>query len=211
MVSIRFKYRSLTDNFLGNVVFVHIFGQGLLFLNTAKAASDLLEQRGSIYSDKPQLVMCGELYVFLVPNTPTPDLMRRDRCGCQDMVAFTRYGDQMKRQRKLMHGAFGPANIPQYNPLLEIETTHLLRRLLQSPKDYISHLRRYSGGLTLFVVYGYQTKTNDDPFLLLADHCVDLLSNKITSGGGIWPVDIIPSCERHISYSRILLDTKLFI
>lgn len=45
----------------GDVVFIHVFGQGLLFLNTAEAASDLLDGRGSIYSDKPRLVMCGEL------------------------------------------------------------------------------------------------------------------------------------------------------
>lgn len=116
------------------------------------------------------------------------------------MVAFTRYGDQMKRQRKLMHGALGPANIPQYHPLLEIETTHLVRRLLQKPKEYVSHIRRYSGGLTLFVVYGYQVKTDLDPFLLLSDHCVDLLANEIASGGGIWPVDLIPICEQDLPH-----------
>ena len=45
----------------GNVVYVHVFGQGLVFLNTFEAASDLLEKQGAIYSDKPPLVMAGEL------------------------------------------------------------------------------------------------------------------------------------------------------
>jgi hypothetical protein len=120
------------------------------------------------------------------------------------MVAFTRYGDQMRRQRKLMQGALGATNIPKYHPLLEIETGHLLRRLLEGPEDYVSHIRRYAGGLTLLVVYGYQAVTNDDPFLLLANHCVDLLSNEIASGGGIWPVDIFPFCQ----YSVTLVDSS---
>jgi hypothetical protein len=45
----------------GDVVYIHVFGQSLVFLNTAEAAFDLLDKRGLIYSDKPSLVMAGEL------------------------------------------------------------------------------------------------------------------------------------------------------
>jgi hypothetical protein len=110
------------------------------------------------------------------------------------MVAFTAYGDQMRRQRKLMQRALSSAAVSTYHPLLEIETSWFLKRLLEDPEDCISSLRRYAGGMTLLVVYGYQVKSSDDPFLLLADHCVELLANDITSGGGIWPVDIFPAC-----------------
>ena len=34
-----------------------------MFLNTSEAATDLLDKKGAIYSDKPALVMVGELYV----------------------------------------------------------------------------------------------------------------------------------------------------
>jgi hypothetical protein len=43
---------------------MHILGLGLVFLNSPDAAFDLLDKRGSIYSDKPALVMAGELCVF---------------------------------------------------------------------------------------------------------------------------------------------------
>jgi hypothetical protein len=46
---------------IGNVVYLHVVGQGLVFLNSPEAVFDLLDKRGSIYSDKPQLVMTGEL------------------------------------------------------------------------------------------------------------------------------------------------------
>lgn len=52
---------SLTTSFLGDVVYLHIFGIGLVFLNSPEAAFDLLDKRGAIYSDKPNLVMAGEL------------------------------------------------------------------------------------------------------------------------------------------------------
>lgn len=55
----------LVQRSTGDVVYLHVFGQGLVFLNSPEAASDLMDKRGSIYSDKPPLVMAGELYVYL--------------------------------------------------------------------------------------------------------------------------------------------------
>ncbi|EED79205.1 predicted protein [Postia placenta Mad-698-R] len=48
----------------GDVVYLHVFGQGLVFLNDYDAAVDLLEKRGAIYSDKPGLIMAGDLEVL---------------------------------------------------------------------------------------------------------------------------------------------------
>jgi hypothetical protein len=42
-------------------VYLHVLGIGLVFLNSPEAATDLLDKRGGIYSDKPALVMAGEL------------------------------------------------------------------------------------------------------------------------------------------------------
>ena len=47
--------------FAGELVYLNVFGQGLLFVNSYEAAVDLLEKRGAIYSDKPKMVMAGEL------------------------------------------------------------------------------------------------------------------------------------------------------
>jgi hypothetical protein len=44
------------DLALGGVCYLHILGQGLVFLNTPEAVTDLMDKRGTIYSDKPQLV-----------------------------------------------------------------------------------------------------------------------------------------------------------
>ncbi|KAG1814714.1 cytochrome P450 [Suillus subaureus] len=161
----------------GPITHIRIFNQSLVFLNTPKAVFDLLDKRGSIYSDKPHLVMAGEL------------------CGCKNMAAFTPYGDRARRQRKLMQKAFGPAVIPNYHGLMQMESRPFLSRLVSSPLQFQDHIRRYAGGLTLLVVYGHQVKSNDDPFLNLAEECVDILANRIASGGGIWPVDIFPALK----------------
>jgi len=65
---------------------------------------------------------------------------------------------------------------------------------------------RYAGGITLLVVYGEKITSDNNELPLLAEECVDLLANRIASGGGIWPVDIfrsrtpfIPHLKRKIS------------
>ena len=107
-------------------------------------------------------------------------------------MAFTRYGDQANRQRRIAHMAFGAPTIPSYYPLLLTETHHFLRRVAANPTEYVKYVRRYAGGLTLSVVYGYEAVSNEDEFLSLAEECVGLLANRIASGGGIWPVDVFP-------------------
>lgn len=95
----------------------------------------------------------------------------------------------------MMQRALGPTAISKYHSLLEMETPLFLKRLLENPNDYSTPIKRYAGGVTLLVTYGYQVKSDDDAFLQLAEDCVDLLANKIASGVGIWPVDIFPACK----------------
>lgn len=162
----------------GDIMYIHVFGQGLVFCNTYEVATDLLERQGAIYSDKPHLVMAGEL------------------CGCENMVAFTRYGESSRRQRRLMNQALGSSAVKQYRPLLANESLLLLKRILADPQDYMGYIRRYAGGLTLQSIYGYRAEANDDPMLDLGQECVSILSNEIASGGGIWPVDVFPFLQR---------------
>jgi len=101
----------------------------------------------------------------------------------------------MKRQRKLLHKAFSVNAIPAYHPLIASETESFLRRILTTPGSYQDHTRRYAGGLALSVVYGYEAAPVGDDLLCLAEECVNILANEIASGGGIWPVDIIPALK----------------
>lgn len=60
----------LISPFTGRITYLRVFSQSLVFLNTPKAVFDLLDRRGSIYSDRLHLVMAKELYALSVvlPN-----------------------------------------------------------------------------------------------------------------------------------------------
>ncbi|CDO74770.1 hypothetical protein BN946_scf185001.g18 [Trametes cinnabarina] len=141
----------------GEVVYLHVFGQGLLFVNSYEAAVDLLEKWGAIYSDKPKMVMAGEL------------------CGCENMIGLTPYDDCLCRQRKLMLQALGQN-----------------RGMLNSPNESQGIIRRYIGGLSLLIVYGYRIVSNNDKILEMADESLELLSNHIAAAGEVWLVDLFP-------------------
>ena len=38
---------------VGDIISLHVFGKVIIVLNTSKAAKDLLDKRGDIYSDRP--------------------------------------------------------------------------------------------------------------------------------------------------------------
>lgn len=46
----------------GDAVFLHGLGQKIVVLNTHKAMVDLLEKRSTIYSNRPKLILAGEMY-----------------------------------------------------------------------------------------------------------------------------------------------------
>ncbi|KAG6887642.1 hypothetical protein C0995_013798 [Termitomyces sp. Mi166 len=97
------------------------------------------------------------------------------------------------RQRRFIQQTLGPRSIPAYHSMIQDETAVFLRALVHNPANYPSDIRKYAGGLTLAVVYGYKVKSADDKYLMMAEECLTILANEIASGSGIWPVDIFPA------------------
>ncbi|KAK0184475.1 cytochrome P450 [Armillaria mellea] len=175
------KYGDLLDlilDFSGDVCYLHVLGQGIVFLSSADAASDLFEKRGTIYSDRPELRMVGDL------------------CGCNRLLPFLKYdSERFTRQQRFVKKTLGPRSIPAYHPMIRASTNVFLSEFINSPSRYLEHARKYAGGLTLSVVYGYQARSTDDRFLKQAEVCLEVIANDITAGSGIWPVDLIPLLE----------------
>ncbi|KAG7089977.1 hypothetical protein E1B28_011601 [Marasmius oreades] len=161
----------------GDICYLHVLNWNVVFLNSLQAADDLLEKRGAIYSDRPTLQMSGEL------------------CGVEKIVALAKYDDGFKRQRRYVLQTLGPRIIPTYHSMIEHETAPLLRALVDSPSEYLGHVRKYAGGLALAVVYGFRPVSKDDRFLAMAEECLDILANEIANGSGIWPVDVFPALK----------------
>ncbi|KAK7934811.1 cytochrome P450 [Apiospora marii] len=129
-------FRELSAQY-GDVVSVPGLGAGpTIVLGSARAAWDLLERRGSIYSSRPRFVVGGELLSG----------------GLRGLMAP--YGGFWRRWRRLLHSGFMQRRSVSYRPLQALESAVLVGDLLRRPDGFRGHLERYAASVTVLVTYG---------------------------------------------------------
>ncbi|KAF4958406.1 hypothetical protein FSARC_11023 [Fusarium sarcochroum] len=130
----------------GDIVQFSILGEKQVIISSDKVAHDLLDKRGSKYSDRgtPHAVA----YIF---NNMNPALMPNN--------------DAWRRERKLIHSAISITSNDKYLAGMEEEARITLRDLMQDPSGFDKHLARYSFGVLTRSMFGFQVKTADDPYI----------------------------------------------
>lgn len=100
----------------------------MVIINSLDAAIDLLEKKSAIYSDRPLMLMAGELM------------------GWAHSLVLSPYGTRFRDIRRLLHRYVGSRGqldkVEPFHPLIETEAHHFLRRTLDSPERFVEHIRR---------------------------------------------------------------------
>ena len=110
---------------VGDVVYLNVLGQEMIILNSSKAAVDLLDKKSATYSDRPVVMMCGEII------------------GWNKSLALTQYGPRFREFRKYMSKLFGTrASVEKFEPLQEKEIGKFLVRVLNDPGSLVQHIRK---------------------------------------------------------------------
>ncbi|KAH9849406.1 cytochrome P450 [Lenzites betulinus] len=163
----------------GDVIYLRLFTQDMIFLNTVEKAFDLLEKRGAIYSDRRRTTMASEL------------------CGCDNVIAFAPYEyPSVRRQQRMLHTALAPAKLQTYHQLITNEVSTFLQRMLYSPADYVNNIKRYTGSQIMALVYGYKVSEDHDAYLKTAEDALFFMANHVLSPGSVWLVDFFPWLKR---------------
>jgi cytochrome P450 len=109
----------------GDMMSVDVMGQRMVVLNSAQIASEMLEGKGAIYSNRPTLPMGGELV------------------GWKNTLVLIPQGERHRQYRRLFHKLIGTSvSMQQFLPAEEEETHKFLRRVLAKPADLQSHVRQ---------------------------------------------------------------------
>ncbi|KAI0036365.1 cytochrome P450 [Vararia minispora EC-137] len=117
----------------GTVMHLNVLGKPMLIINSQKAAGDLLERRGNVYSDRPELIVSN---------------------GCQPFhLGMTSYGDLFRRMRKASQEGFMKSVVKDYNPVQELEALILTVDILKTPALRHRHFRRSAASMIMSVVY----------------------------------------------------------
>jgi hypothetical protein len=98
----------------------------MIIVNSAGVAAEMLDKKGSIYSDRPTIPMGGEMV------------------GWKNTLVLVPYGERFRSYRRLFHQLIGSnVSVSQFYPVEEIETHKFLKRLLSTPQDLAQHVRKY--------------------------------------------------------------------
>ncbi|KAJ7290010.1 cytochrome P450 [Mycena rebaudengoi] len=162
----------------GQILHLNIMGQPMIILSAVESATDLLDKRSSTYSDRPHLVMAGDLVGFNLS------------------MALSPYNDRYRHMRRLLRPKLSKAGLERYWPLHEEESKILVRSVLKSPSELLLRIRLYAGAVVLKVTYGYriqQTDSDRDPWLERAAKMVHVFSE--AAAPGAWICDIIPAIK----------------
>ncbi|KZT08511.1 cytochrome P450 [Laetiporus sulphureus 93-53] len=161
-------------NRFGDVVYARLFHKHVIILNSVHAARELLEKRGAIYSDRPRFVMYAELIKAFHPN-----------------LVLMKYGDAWRQQRKWFQATLLTRTaLNSFQPVQRREMVRFLSELIRTPKDFASHIKRYTAGVLFEISYGHTVTSDDDEFVVKAD---EAFTGIVEAGGaGSTLVDFAP-------------------
>jgi len=110
---------------IGDVTYINVLGQETIILNSHKAAVDLLDKRSATYSDRPVLMMGGEIV------------------GWSRSLVLTRYGPRFREVRKHLNRVIGTrASMGRFTPLQEKETAKFVARVTADPGSLVRQIRK---------------------------------------------------------------------
>ena len=97
----------------------------MIILNSSKAAVELLDKKSANYSDRPVVMMSGEIV------------------GWNQTLALTRYGPRFRELRKYMNRLMGTrASTEKFVPLQEKEMAKFVARVTADPGSLFRQIRR---------------------------------------------------------------------
>ncbi|KAF8596887.1 cytochrome P450 [Ceratobasidium sp. AG-I] len=164
-----------------NIFSLTTFGTTIVVLNNAEDATNLLEKRSAIYSDRACPPMLAEQSLM-------------DWGGFGSLVG---YNDRWRKYRRLMNPWLHKKAPDNFRPSQTEEARFFLQRLLDKHEEYDSsedlanQVYRTVAATVLRSVYGYQLKDLDDPFVVEARTAMDNLTKAFLASN--FMVNVVPA------------------
>ncbi|EJD42957.1 putative CyP450 monooxygenase [Auricularia subglabra TFB-10046 SS5] len=161
----------------GPVVHLRVLHRRIIVLNSIEAVTELLDRRGSIYSDRPELTMACEVM------------------GWGWQTSLMHYGERWRANRRIVHHFFHEEASKQYHDLQARSNLDFLHALQQTPDGFMQHIRNLTASSIMKLTYDIEVEGGENPWVALADLAVEVLSESVIFGN--YMVDWLPIL-RHI-------------
>ncbi|KZT58487.1 cytochrome P450 [Calocera cornea HHB12733] len=167
----RVPFKRWADEY-GDVMLLRIMGKPLLFVNTRKAAAELLEKRTASTGGRAHQVMCDDL------------------CGLGSATSRTNDLALHRQYRRLLNLVLGPRAAPAAWPIQVRETRRAALDILESPSQPMEHIGRAIAAIVFELVYGLKIKSGSDPMVRRVNRGIRRFAKVVKPGN--WLVDTIP-------------------
>jgi len=157
-------YSEWSRKYKSDVIHLELAGTHLLVVNSFRASRDLFNKRSNIYSDKLRLPMIVEL------------------SGFDYAFGLFGYGEKWKAHRRLFDQHFNANASYSFDPHHLKATHEMLYRLSERPEAFLEHNHLMAGSLILNIGYGIDAQSLDDPYMVLAQKPVTILTEAANPG-----------------------------
>ncbi|KZT31335.1 cytochrome P450 [Sistotremastrum suecicum HHB10207 ss-3] len=138
----------------GDIIGLSVLGKSIIIVTSYEIVSELLDDRGAIYSDRP------------VNRT------FNEHGDWGNFLAMIHYGESFHRQRKMLNDFLNPSGARNYHELLTQHSHELANHLLQHPDKFAKYNRFHISSVILNIVYGHKVKDENDEWINGADSAV---------------------------------------
>ncbi|KAI0334310.1 cytochrome P450 [Cubamyces sp. BRFM 1775] len=157
----------------GDVIYLKLFQTPTVILNSLEAATDVLTKRSAKHSDRPRMILLGELMNQGSSLPPMP------------------YGERFRKHRRWMHEMVGTKERLEAHRDIQMREVHnLVKNLLREPERFTEHVHLYVAATMLEMTYGKRITSLDDDLVAVADRAIDGINEAGTPGAII--VDFFP-------------------
>jgi cytochrome P450 len=154
----------------GPIIGLHLGPQKAIILNSWRAVRDLLDQRGAIYSSRPDI----PIVQYVVPG----DLH----------LVFMKYDRTWRKTRKTITDFLRDDEVDGLIPIQDAESTQMIWEVLQEPEKYYGHVMRAFGAVILASVYGQRgVRGRTEKFFAIQDEWAAVLDP-----GAMPPFEVFP-------------------
>ncbi|KZT73493.1 cytochrome P450 [Daedalea quercina L-15889] len=157
----------------GDVIYARLFQTPAIVVNSMAAAQELLDKRSAKYSHRPRFILLQELMGW-------------------DVMTHFSYGERWRRHRKWIAGAFQDKDaLLSYRPLQRRETYILLSGLMDTPQQFMGHIRRFTAAMIMEIAYGHCVESSNDKYIHLAERAASVTLESGDAGAML--VDFFPT------------------
>ncbi|KAF8555762.1 cytochrome P450 [Imleria badia] len=134
----------------GDIMYIRLWGTDVIVLNSTFIATELLEKRSQIYSDRPFIItVVGPHYEF--------------------DFGFARYDEHWRLCRRMFQQTFRSDAALRFRPMQLRTARQLIAHMVDNPEEYPSYFSMFSTAIALSAVYDYEPRPRNDPIVSIVD------------------------------------------